>query len=230
MRTGRWSASVVAPLVAVVVACGVLACDAAAQDAASPEAARPEQSASPDGADGAKDTPPAETAPAAQESQAPPASEQPSDQPAQPPATEAPQPAPPAAPTPAPSVPPPAASAPPPTPPATASVLDRHLIQGVLGKDVRSSKDEDMGRIVDVIVDYSGQTRAAVIDFGGFLGVGSRRIAVAWNALRFAPDEKGSTVTLDLTRDQLKAAPEYKEGKPVVVLGPSGATETVPDN
>jgi PRC-barrel domain len=231
MRTGRWSASVVAPLVAVVVACGVLACNAAAQNGAAPEAARPEQSASPDGADAAKDTPPAETAPAAQESQAPTAREQPSDQPAEPPATEAPQPAPPAGPAPpAPSVPPPAASAPPPTPPATASVLDRHLIQGVLGKDVRSSKDEDMGRIVDVIVDYSGQTRAAVIDFGGFIGVGSRRIAVAWNALRFAPDEKGSTVTLDLTRDQLKAAPEYKEGKPVVVLGPSGTTETVPDN
>ncbi len=95
---------------------------------------------------------------------------------------------------------------------------------------MRSSNNEDMGRIVDVIVDYSGQTRAAVIDFGGFIGVGSRRIAVAWNALHFAPDEKGSMVTLDLTRDQLKAAPEYKEGKPVVVIGPSGTTETVPEN
>jgi hypothetical protein len=40
---------------------------------------------------------------------------------------------------------------------------------------------EDMGRIVDVIVDRSGQVRAAVIDFGGFLGVGSRKIAVDWN-------------------------------------------------
>lgn len=223
MRTGRWSASVVAPLVAVVMACGV-PCDAAAQNAAAPEAAPPDSAAA------APEAPQPESAPADEQSQAPPATEPPSDQAAEPPATEAPQPPPSAAPTPAPSVPPPAASAPPPTPPATASILDRHLIQGVLGKDVRSSNNEDMGRIVDVIVDYSGQTRAAVVDFGGFLGVGSRRIAVAWNALHFSPDEKGSTVTLDLTRDQLKAAPEYKEGKPVVVLGPSGATETVPDN
>ena len=42
-----------------------------------------------------------------------------------------------------------------------------------------------MGRIVDVIVDRSGQVRAAIIDFGGFLGVGSRKIAVDWNALHF---------------------------------------------
>jgi len=39
-----------------------------------------------------------------------------------------------------------------------------------------------MGRIVDVIVDLAGVVRAAVIDFGGFLGVGSRKIVVDWNA------------------------------------------------
>lgn len=105
-------------------------------------------------------------------------------------------------------------------------MLDKKLILGVLGKDVKSSKGEDMGRIVDVIVDRSGQTLAAIIDFGGFLGVGSRRIAVSWDALHFAP--ANGQITLDLTRDQVKAAPEYKEGQPVVVLGPSGNTEPVP--
>ena len=55
----------------------------------------------------------------------------------------------------------------------------------MLGRDVRSPADEDMGRIVDVIVDRAGTVRAAVIDFGGFLGVGSRKIVVDWNALHF---------------------------------------------
>ena len=113
---------------------------------------------------------------------------------------------------------------------AVASVLDKRLIIGILGKDVKSAKGEDMGRIVDVIVDRSGQTRAAIIDFGGFLGVGSRRIAVDWNALHFEPQQKGDQIALDLTRDQVRAAPEYKEDKPVVVLGPSGAAEPIPDN
>ena len=65
--------------------------------------------------------------------------------------------------------------------------------------------------------------RAAVIDFGGFLGVGSRKIAVDWNALRFDRDGgKRDRVTLELTRDQVKAAPEYKDKQPVVVLGAAG--------
>ena len=76
-----------------------------------------------------------------------------------------------------------------------------------------------MGRIVDIIVDRSGQVRAAVIDFGGFLGVGSRKIAVDWSILRFGSGEKSDRVVVDLTWAQVKAAPEYKDGKQVVVLG-----------
>src|SRR5262245_11409456 len=65
------------------------------------------------------------------------------------------------------------------------TVLDTQEVQGILGREVRGAADENMGRIVDVIVDVEGQSRAAIIDFGGFLGVGSRKIAVDWKALRF---------------------------------------------
>jgi hypothetical protein len=72
--------------------------------------------------------------------------------------------------------------------------------------------------------------RAAVIDFGGFLGVGSRKIAVAWNALTFPPPASGrDVVTLELTRDQVKAAPEYKDKQTVVVLGAAGALQPLPN-
>ena len=96
------------------------------------------------------------------------------------------------------------------------TVLNKHEVEGILGREVRSSADEDMGRIVDVLVDRAGQVRAAIIDFGGFLGVGSRKIAVDWNALHFPqPGKPGERIALDLTRDQVRTAPEYKEGKPV---------------
>jgi hypothetical protein len=121
------------------------------------------------------------------------------------------------------------------TAPPTVTVFDRLEVQGILGKEVRSGADENMGRIVDVIVDRGGQVRAAIIDFGGFLGVGNRKVAVAWNALRFPPDPKDSKdskkverIGLDLTREQVQAAPEYKEDKPVVVLGASGGLESLP--
>jgi len=147
------------------------------------------------------------------------------DQSPQPPASPSPQP--PAAQPQQPPAAPPAAEgtpAPPPgSPPAT--VLPKDATQGVLGKEVRSSANESMGQIVNVIVDRAGQPRAAVIDFGGFLGVGSRKIAVDWNALHFAPGQPPGPITLDLTRNELKAAPEYKEGQPVVVLSASGSAQ-----
>jgi hypothetical protein len=111
----------------------------------------------------------------------------------------------------------------------TITVIDNHEVQGILGREVRSAADENMGRIVDVIVDQTGQVKAAIIDFGGFLGVGSRRIAVAWSALRFPPKtNKVERIALELTRDQVRAAPEYKDDKPVVVLGASGSLESLP--
>jgi hypothetical protein len=116
--------------------------------------------------------------------------------------------------------------------PPTVTVFDRLEVQGILGKEVRSNADENMGRIVDVLVDRGGQVRAAIIDFGGFLGVGNRKVAVAWNALRFPPDPKDpkkvERIVLDLNREQVQAAPEYKEDKPVVVLGASGGLESLP--
>ncbi|MGY3446989.1 PRC-barrel domain-containing protein [Bradyrhizobium sp. USDA 4473] len=138
--------------------------------------------------------------------------------------------------SPAPTLPsPPAAQAPPAapaapkeqakeSPPPSVTVIGARDAHGILGRDVRSSANEDMGRIVDVIVDRDGKVRAAVIDFGGFLGVGSRKIVVDWNALRFAGvSSKSDSITLDLNKQQVSAAPEYKEDTPLIVLGAAGS-------
>jgi hypothetical protein len=109
-------------------------------------------------------------------------------------------------------------------PPPSVTVIDAVDAHGILGRDVRSPTGENMGRISDVIVDRAAQVRAAVIDFGGFLGVGSRKIVVDWGALHFwNVADKSASITLELTRDQVRAAPEYKEDAPIVVLGASGA-------
>jgi hypothetical protein len=115
------------------------------------------------------------------------------------------------------------------TPPPSVTILNNHEVEGILGREVESTANENMGRIVDVIVDGDGKVRAAIIDFGGFLGVGSRKIAVEWNALHFPPPaQQNAKITLELTRDQVKAAPEYQEGKPVVILGALGKLEPLP--
>ncbi len=89
----------------------------------------------------------------------------------------------------------------------------------ILGRDIMSAQGENMGRIIDVLFDHSGKPSAAVIDFGGFLGVGTRKIAIDWRALRFDLGPKKHVIALDLGREQLRAAPEYKESdKSIAVL------------
>jgi hypothetical protein len=108
-------------------------------------------------------------------------------------------------------------------PPPSVTVIAPREAHGVLGRDVRSPANEDMGHIVDIIVDRTGTVRAAVIDFGGFLGVGSRKIVVDWNALHFGRvNDKSDSITLELSKAQVAAAPEYKEDTPIVVLGAAG--------
>jgi hypothetical protein len=126
---------------------------------------------------------------------------------------------------------PPAAQEPAPPPPPSMTIIGPKDAHGVLGRDVRSPASEDMGHIVDVIVDRTGTVRAAVIDFGGFLGVGSRKIVVDWNALHFGQIASNSdAITLELTKAQVAAAPEYKEDKPIVVLGAAGSLQPLDDH
>ena len=111
-----------------------------------------------------------------------------------------------------------------PAPPPSVSVIGARDAHGMLGREVRSAADENMGRIVDVIVDRTGQVRAAVIDFGGFLAsaaatsssTGTPCISSAFRARRDA-------IGLELTKEQVTAAPEYKEDAPVIVRGSAGS-------
>ena len=86
-----------------------------------------------------------------------------------------------------------------------------------MGREVKTRVEGDGGRIIDLLVDRQGRVQAALIEFGGFLGIGTRKIAVAWSALRFQSEGKKQVVVVDLTRDQLRAMPEYKPGETEVV-------------
>ena len=123
------------------------------------------------------------------------------------------------------------AAVPPAAKPPSVTVIDAFDAKGILGRDVRSPASENMGRIADVIVDRAGQVRGAVIDFGGFLGVGSRKIAVDWRVLKFTTEGKVGRLTLQLNRNQVRVSPEYKAGEPIVVLGATspGAAVQAPE-
>jgi PRC-barrel domain len=97
----------------------------------------------------------------------------------------------------------------------------------VLGKKVRGEKGEDFGRVVDVLADERGQVRLAIIESGGFLGVGDRRVAVDWSLLKFSSDAALGVLTLDVDPRDFQRAPEYKDnGHAVGLMGPSAQSFT----
>ncbi len=125
-------------------------------------------------------------------------------------------PAAPAAPAPTPA--PPASTQPAPAPeqpaPLATEQVAANQVMAVLGLMVDATGAKEIGRIVDVLVDAGGHPRAAVIDVGGFLGVGNRKVAVEWAALRFTLG-KTPSVALALPADRIKSAPAYDAAKPV---------------
>jgi hypothetical protein len=165
----------------------------------------------------AASTPPASPAP-------PPAASPPPSgtAPAQPPAPPA-NAAPPAEKKPAAPAPEKKAEAKPPAPqvPKNLITLNPNDVVAILGKKVRDPQGADMGPVVDVLVTPEGAPVGAVIDFGGFLGVGTRKIAIAWELLQFNPKDHDAPILLSLNRAQVQAAPEFKVSvQPLQMVGP----------
>lgn len=90
--------------------------------------------------------------------------------------------------------------------------------ESVLGKRLVGASGEDAGWIADVLADQTGHVRAVVVDYGGFLGIGTRKVAVAWSDLRFGTAGQPNAVAIDFSREYLARAPEVKAGKPVIAL------------
>jgi hypothetical protein len=81
----------------------------------------------------------------------------------------------------------------------------------ILGRTVYSAKGDTVGRVTDVLVDAAGLPQAAVLDVGGFLGVGNRIIAVHWSTLHFHPTDKDHPITIDMPAEEIEAAPQYTD-------------------
>ena len=93
---------------------------------------------------------------------------------------------------------------------------------GLLGHAVVNAEGAELGRIIDLLIDAQGQVRAVVVDVGGFMGVGNRKVAVAWSALRFSAADKGPVISILIPPDRIKSWADYIAGRPVAILGSGG--------
>jgi hypothetical protein len=108
-----------------------------------------------------------------------------------------------------------------PPPPAVVSAeqIAPTELTGLLGHVLLGDQGAELGRIVDLLVDTKGHVRAVVIDVGGFMGVGNRKVAVAWSALRVTTGDKGPVISTEIPPDRIKSWADYIVGRPVAILG-----------
>jgi hypothetical protein len=103
--------------------------------------------------------------------------------------------------------------------PPTVSTSELTGLHGVFGEHVRDLNGDDAGRLWDVLLDDARKPVAVVIDYGGTMGIGERKVAVAWNALQFVPSDTDAPVHLALTKQQLGLLPDFKYGTATTVVG-----------
>lgn len=78
--------------------------------------------------------------------------------------------------------------------------------------DLRNLQNEDLGEVSDLVIDLTdGIVRHAIVDFGGFLGLGETSVAVPWQQIQLSQDQNEDRLILDATGEQLDQAPRIED-------------------
>lgn len=111
----------------------------------------------------------------------------------------------------------------------------------LIGRNIQNAQNETIGEIKSIYIGKDGKVDSVIVSVGGFLGVGDREIRIAWSDLNISGN--GEKVTVNMTKDEFKAKPEYKyasgsyRGRVFTDTGPwtaaprsSDATKPLSDN
>ena len=78
----------------------------------------------------------------------------------------------------------------------------------LIGMNVHGTDGKKLGDIKDLVIDpEEGSVEYAVLEFGGFAGVGDKYFAVPWEALQL--DQTNKKLSLDVHKKDLKNAPGF---------------------
>ena len=103
---------------------------------------------------------------------------------------------------------------------------DQFLASKFKGTDVIGADDKKIGDVSDILFDKGGKVEAYVVGVGGFLGIGSKEVALAPTAFQVVPGDKSKNesdkLRLSMTKEQLKEAANfepYKEPRSTTGMG-----------
>jgi hypothetical protein len=116
---------------------------------------------------------------------------------------------------------------------------DQWVFTKFRGIDVRGPDNASIGSVNDLLFDRSGKIVGVVIGVGGFLGIGTKSVAIDMSAFNVVPANSGSSDTSNTstandpsniklkvawTKDQLQDAPDFQYYKPPAGTPSSPAT------
>jgi sporulation protein YlmC with PRC-barrel domain len=79
----------------------------------------------------------------------------------------------------------------------------------LIGAEVQNASGKEIGEIEDLIIDSDNKVNKAIVEVGGFLGLGSKHVAVNIDQLKHGGKKDGFVTTM--TKEELKTLPEYKK-------------------
>ncbi|HET7635959.1 MAG TPA: PRC-barrel domain-containing protein [Burkholderiales bacterium] len=82
------------------------------------------------------------------------------------------------------------------------------LSSNLVGMSVTNSNNDDIGKIDNLLLNKDGNLTGVVVSIGGFLGIGSKHVALPMSEVQINPGQKKAMVSL--SKDDLKNAPDFK--------------------
>jgi sporulation protein YlmC with PRC-barrel domain len=93
-------------------------------------------------------------------------------------------------------------------------------------QDVYDPNNNKIGAVSDVLVSPDGRVDALIVGVGGFLGVGTKDVAVNFNAVKPIKRDNKIYLTVNATKDELKAAPGFKYDRETTAWVPDSKSST----
>lgn len=91
-------------------------------------------------------------------------------------------------------------------------------------QSVYDPSDSKIGEVMDVLMSPDGKATALIIGVGGFLGAGEKDVAVPFGTVKHTMKNQKVYLTMDTTKDALKAAPGFKYDRQKTAWVPDTAT------
>ena len=86
------------------------------------------------------------------------------------------------------------------------------LMTNFLGIDVFGKDGKKLGDVTDIVIDRQGHIAAYIVDIGGFLGLGAKRVAFTPGSFVYLPvdNDPSGRLSLNLTREEARLAPQVR--------------------